>query len=265
MMQAQYRYIGGVESLWVTHTLKTVNGSAPNGIQWAQINVTGGTINTTPVQQQIFGDVSNDGIDRWMGSIAVDQLGNVALGYSRSSNTSNPSIAYSGRLSSDTLGTLAQGEAVIQLGGGSQTGSCGGNCQRWGDYSSMTVDPIDECTFWYTTQYYAANGLNWQTKIAAFRFPSCVGTTAANVQVQGRVATPGGAPLSNVFLTLIDQNGVNWTARTNTFGYYNFDSIPIGRTYVLRASNRKMQFQNNPRALSVNDMVLGADFTVDEP
>jgi hypothetical protein len=265
MMQAQYRNIGGVESLWVNHTVKTGNGSAPNGIQWAQIDVTGGTVATSPVQQQIYGDVSNDGIDRWMGSIAVDQVGNVALGYSRSSNTTNPSIAYSGRLAGDTLGTLAQGETVIQAGGGSQTGNCGGGpCARWGDYSSMSVDPTDGCTFWYTTQYFATNGLNWQTRIAAFRFPSCVGTTAAHVLVQGRVATSGGSPVQNVFVTLRDQNGVSWTARTNTFGYYNFESIPVGTTYILTASNRKLRFENNPRALNVVDMVLGADFVVAE-
>jgi len=128
----------------------------------------------------------------------------------------------------------------------------------------MTVDPIDECTFWYTSQYYAVNGLNWQTRVAAFRFPNCVGTTAANVTVQGRVATSGGAPIANVFVTMIDQNGVSWTARTNTFGYYNFESIPVGRTYIMRAASRKVRFENNPRALTVNDMILGADFVTED-
>ena len=79
MMQNQYKNIGGVESLWVNHAVKTgSSGTAPNGIQWAQVNVTGGTISTTPVQQQIYGNVGSDGLDRWMGSLAVDREGHGA-------------------------------------------------------------------------------------------------------------------------------------------------------------------------------------------
>lgn len=79
MMQNQYRNIGGTESLWVNHTVRTGASPAPAGIQWAQINVTGGTIVTTPVQQQIYGNLSNDGVHRWMGSLAVDKVGNAAI------------------------------------------------------------------------------------------------------------------------------------------------------------------------------------------
>ena len=79
MMQNQYRNLGGTESLWVNHTVRT-SPTGPNGIQWAQINVTGGTINTTPIQQQIYGNIGADGLHRWMGSLAVDGQGNMALG-----------------------------------------------------------------------------------------------------------------------------------------------------------------------------------------
>ena len=177
MMQAQYRNLGGTESLWVNHTVRT-SASGPDGIQWAQINVTGGTVATTPVQQQIYGNVGNDGLYRWMGSLAVDKDGNMALGYSASSSSVNPDIRYAGRLATDPLNTLPQGETSMLQGvtRGSQSGNCGGGiCHRWGDYSAMSIDP-DGCTFWYVNEYYETTGLNWQTRIGSFKFPGC--TTA---------------------------------------------------------------------------------------
>jgi hypothetical protein len=116
-----------------------------------------------------------------MGSLAVDASGDMALGYNKSSSSTFPSIAYSGRLVTDAVNSLPQTETQLQAGGGSQTNNCGGNpCARWGDYSSMSVDPSDDCTFWYTTQYYdtALHGAagTWQTRIGAFKFPTCVGT-----------------------------------------------------------------------------------------
>jgi len=174
MMQAQYRNIGGTESVWVNHTVGTGSLPATTGIQWAQLNVTGGSIAAAPVQQQIYGNVGGDVVNRWLGSLAVDKDGNMALGYSATSLTLNPDIRYAGRLASDPLNTLPQGETTLLPGvtRGTQSGDCGGPCTRWGDYSAMTVDP-DGCTFWYTSEYYAANGLNWHTRIGSFRFPSC--------------------------------------------------------------------------------------------
>jgi hypothetical protein len=177
MQKVQYRKIGGAESLWVTHNVGTATG--PTAMQWAQINVAGGTIVTTPMQQQIYAPDTT--LWRWMGSLAVDNQGNMALGYSTSNGTSPnfPSIAYSGRLASDPLNTLPQTEVQLFVGAGSQTNNCGGAiCDRWGDYTAMSVDPADGCTFWYTNQYYSsqANGTsgNWQTRIGSFKFPSCV-------------------------------------------------------------------------------------------
>src|SRR4029453_8719418 len=75
----------------------------------------------------------------------------------------------------DPLNTLGQGETTLWAGTGAQTNTCGGEpCGRWGDYSAMSVDPVDDCTFWYTNEYYAANGGNWQTRIGSFKYPSCV-------------------------------------------------------------------------------------------
>ena len=174
MNLVQYRNLGGVESLWVSHTTGTTTGATPTGTQWGQINVTGGVVATTPVQQQIFNN-GLDGLNRFMGSIAVDTNGNAALGYSATSAAVNPDIRYVGRLTGDPLNTLPQGESVMQAGLGTPVGNCGGApCHRWGDYSAMTVDP-DGCTFWYTNEYLKSNTINWDTRIGAFRFPACTG------------------------------------------------------------------------------------------
>jgi hypothetical protein len=122
---------------------------------------------TTPaVFQQ--GTYSPDTTDRWMGSIAMDKMGNMAIGYSASSATMYPAIRYTGRVSTDPLNSL-ETEAVIFSGTGSQTD--GG---RWGDYTSMSVDPADDCTLWYTGEYMVSTGpLNWATRLFSFKFTSC--------------------------------------------------------------------------------------------
>jgi hypothetical protein len=179
MQKVHYRKVGGAESLWVSHTFRA-SSSGPTGSQWAQINVSGGTVSTTAVQQQKFDPA--DTVYRWMSSIAADNAGNAALGYSASSAGVNPSLRYAGRLASDGLNSLAQTETVMQAGVGVQNGKCGGSdCHRWGDYSAMSVDPGDDCTFWFTSEYYAAAGTStiaWNTRIGTFRFSpaQCVST-----------------------------------------------------------------------------------------
>jgi hypothetical protein len=111
-----------------------------------------------------------------MGSIAMDTVGNIAVGYSASSNSLYPAIRYTGRLAGDPLGTL-QAENSIISGGGAQSAPL----SRWGDYTSMAVDPVDDCTFWYTDQYLHSTGtFNWSTRIASFKFPNC--QRQANIQ-----------------------------------------------------------------------------------
>jgi hypothetical protein len=104
-----------------------------------------------------------------MPSIAQDQAGDIAIGYSESSTAIFPSIAYTGRLSTDPLNTLETPESVIMAGLGNQVFNTG-----WGSYTSLSVDPIDDCTFWYTNQYYTQQGSKiWNTRIASFKFPAC--------------------------------------------------------------------------------------------
>jgi hypothetical protein len=108
-----------------------------------------------------------------MGSASIDGSGNLAVGFSASSASIVPALRYAGRLASDPLNTLAQGEAVLFAGQGSQTGTS----SRWGDYSDLTIDPVDDCTFWFTSEYYptGVTQFNWRTRIGSFRFATCGG------------------------------------------------------------------------------------------
>jgi hypothetical protein len=167
-----YQNLGGTESIYSAQTVNNdQGGTGPSAIRWHQFNVTGSTIPAVPTQQQTFNNDA-DGLWRSMPSINVDSQGNMAIGYSTSSATSEPSIRYAGRLAGDPANTLAQGEAVMQSGAGHQTHPSG----RWGDYSSTFVDPADNCTFWHTNEYYSATAsYSWNTRIGLFQFPGCSG------------------------------------------------------------------------------------------
>ena len=166
MFRLAYRNFVDHESLVISHVVR--GGNANVGMRWYEIRSPGAA--PFVFQQGTFAPDSND---RWMGSIAMDGNGDVAVGYNVSSDTMYPSIRYAGRLASDPLGELTQGEASIFEGVGYQD-TTAGNSPRWGDYSSMSIDPADDCTFWYTTEYNSSNkGGNWATRIASFRFPGC--------------------------------------------------------------------------------------------
>jgi hypothetical protein len=202
MQQAQYRNNGNAESIYVTHNVRpTGQLMGPVGMQWAQLDVTSGLIATSPVQQQIYVPGSSDGTYRWMGSLAVDGSGDLLLGYSASSPSVYPSIRYNGRLFTDPPNDLPQGENTLIAGTGSQVVNCGpGPCHRWGDYSAMTIDPTNDCTFWYANEYYAATGGNWQTRIGSIIFPGCsvpVGTVQAAV-----TDCSLGTPIANAQITI---------------------------------------------------------------
>jgi hypothetical protein len=145
----------------------TVASGGVAGIRWWQIDHA--TSGTPTLAQQ--GTYQPDTTSRWMGSAAMDAGGDMALGFSASSASIAPQIRYAGRAPGDSAGALGQGETTLLSGGGSQTGS--GN--RWGDYSDMTVDPSDDCTFWYTQEYYppGVSAFNWRTRIGSFRMPTC--------------------------------------------------------------------------------------------
>jgi len=164
-----YRNFGTYESLVTNQSVEALPGVA--GVRWYEIRRTGGTYSV--YQQGTY--ALNDGVHRWMGSIAQDKNGNMALGYSVVNGTNvYPGIRYTGRLKGDALGQMTLGEGTIINGSGVQLTTN----SRWGDYTDMTVDPTDECTFWYVNEYYTAAGqassaAGWQTRIASFKLPGC--------------------------------------------------------------------------------------------
>ena len=162
MYRLAYRNFGDHEALVVNHS---VTAGSSTGIRWYELRPSGG--NLTVFQQ---GTYAPDASYRWMGSIAMDQAGGIGLGFSVSSSSLKPQVHYTGRLASDPAGQMSQGEGTIVNGAGAQTG----NLSRWGDYSSMSVDPVDGCTFWYADEYLPANGsFNWRTRIGTFKLPGC--------------------------------------------------------------------------------------------
>jgi hypothetical protein len=167
MYRLAYRNFGNYESLVVDHAVASVTPSGRSvGMRWYEIRYPG---RRTPTLYQ-SGTYAPDTQYRWMGSIAQDKHGDMAMGFSISGSSMHPGISYTGRLVSDEKGLMAQGETSLIAGAGSQTGPL----SRWGDYSTMTVDPNDDCTFWYTSEYIPSDGtFNWKTRIGSFKFPSC--------------------------------------------------------------------------------------------
>jgi hypothetical protein len=157
----------------------------------------------------------------------MDASGNIAIGYSASSSTMYPAIWYTGRLAGDPLGTLTQGEGTIINGTGAQTHSA----SRWGDYSSLSVDP-DGCTFWYTNEYVQTTGLSpWRTRIGSFQLPGCGGGPTTGT-LQGTVTNAStSAVISGATVTIA--GGASTT--TNSNGFYQFTNVTPG-TYSVTAS-----------------------------
>jgi len=167
MYRLQYRNFGDHQSLVVNHTVDV--GGDHAGVRWYEIRKTGGGWS---IFQQ--GTLAPDSDHRWMGSVAMNSKGDIGLGYSVSSTTTHPSIRFTGRLAEDPSGQMTFSEGEIISGSGYQTSSSG----RWGDYSMMAVDPVDDCTFWYTQEYYDVVGVApWQTRIASFKLRECANPT----------------------------------------------------------------------------------------
>ncbi|HEX9982141.1 MAG TPA: IPT/TIG domain-containing protein [Thermoanaerobaculia bacterium] len=218
MMQNQYTNIAGVESLWNTHTVRRQNTTGFAAPRWYQVNVTGGTVNPVIPQAATWDPDAANVMHRFMPSLAVDRAGNMALGYSTSNSTTKPAIKYAGRLATDPIETFSQTEQLMFQGAGAQIGT-----GRWGDYAAMSLDP-DGCTFWFTTEYYAVDGHDWQTRVGSFGpFPGCAPVGAGGT-LQGTVtATVGGAAISGATVTL----GAR-TTTTNGSGAYSFSNLPAG-------------------------------------
>ncbi len=233
MFRLAYRNFGSHESLVVTHTVNA-SGLTPStpaslraGVRYYELRRTlpGGSF--TVNEQATFAPA--DGLERWMGSAAMDGSGNLAVGYSASSSTSFPSMRYAGRLATDPPNGLFQGETVMIAGTGAQTATQ----SRWGDYSALSVDPADDCTFWFTSQYYtaasAANSFGWVTGIGRFTFPTC--TPISTGTITGTVTNSGtGLPVAGA--TVATSSG--FSRVTDLAGSYSM-GVPAG-TYDMTAT-----------------------------
>jgi hypothetical protein len=254
MYRVAYRHFpDNHEAIVFNHTVDA--GTNKAAVRWYEVR----GINGTPsIYQQGTFDPNTD--HHWMGSFAMDSQGNAALGYSVSSSVTFPSVRYSGRLATDPLGQLPQGEAAIVNGTGSQTGTAG----RWGDYSSMVVDPADDCTFWYTNEYYiTTTAVNWQTMIGKFKFPSCV-------------APVGGTPSPTVPPSATSTVGTPQpTATPCTLSFSDVHSTDFFYTPVLYlachgvvsgyADGTFRPYNNTTRSQMVKIVVLGFNIPISTP
>lgn len=253
-------------TLVVNHTVDA--GSNRAGIRWYILKINNNT-NTLSIDQQ--GTYApSDSNHRWMGSAAMDKDGNLAMGFSVSSPSSTnpvfPSIYYAGRLSTDPAGSLAQGEAVLQKGNQSQTSSTG----RWGDYSMLAVDPVDDCTFWYTTEYYfttspsqITSSSGWHTRIGKFSFPTC----ASRVTTTGCVGTGSfrinGSVRFRIFgatLNLSGPGGCANTTTTSSLGTYQFLNLTNG-TYIVAPSKKGCTFTPSSQTVTISGSNKTVNFT----
>jgi len=208
----------------------TVSANSVAGIRWFELQRMrpgGWTLRQEKTYQP-------DNTWRWMGSIASDNQGNIALGFSASSETIHPQIRYAGRLATDPLGILS-GERHLFDGTGSQMDRSEEPEYRWGDYSDMTVDPADDCTFYYTNEYYAktgqynlitGDGAKWKTRIGYFKFAQCTPPVKATAHFS---ISDRGAPLSKALVSI---DGIPYGA---TFPDGTYDAVlpPGSHTYAV--------------------------------
>ena len=203
MYRLAYRNYGDHTVLTTSHSVQ-VSGTGA-GVRWYEIH----NPETSPTLYQ-QGTFSPDSQYRFMGAVAMDRSENLAVGYTRTGSGAGqyPSLVYAGRVPSDPLGTL-ESEVTLLAGTGSQSS---GGYDRWGDYSSMTIDPTDDCTFWFTESYIkttgANSGFNWSTAIGNFSFPGC-GTPdfALNANPNSLTVKQGATGTSTI--TVSDLDGFN--------------------------------------------------------
>jgi hypothetical protein len=238
------------ESLTVSIPVK--GSTTHDAIRWYEFRNSGNSTATPTIFQQSTYDPDTD--FRWLGSTAMDKDGNIALGFSKSSATTFPSIWVTGRLATDTINTMGA-EVLMQAGSGSQTAT---GVNRWGDYSSMTLDPVDQCTFYYTNEYLQTTGaFNWSVRIASYHFPSCTSAPAWGTLTGTITSAATGAPISGVVVSL--DNG--FAAATNGSGVYSI-LVPAGGYTAVAADATRNCTVASPASVPVS-VNVGASTTQD--
>lgn len=220
MFRLQFRQFPTHQTLTFNHTVD-VDGSPHAGIRWYELRRSGGSWD---IYQQ--GTFSPDGGDpglgddphRWMGSVAMDKAGNMALGYTASSNNLFPSVRYTGRRSRDPLGLMPAPETTMVDGSGAVGSS------RWGDYTSMVVDPVDGCSFWYTAEY-GHDTRGRETRIGSFRFSGCNEADLSIHKGSRQETVVAGEEL--IYDLRVFNSGPD-----TAFGVEVTDTLPLGLDYV---------------------------------
>jgi len=211
MYRLVYRNFGDHTTLLATHS---VQAGSSGGARWYEIR----NPETTPTVFQ-SGTFAPDSQYRWMPAMAMDQNQDIFVGFSRSGSAAGqfPSLVYAGRTPSDPPGTL-ESEVVLKAGAGSQISLYA----RWGDYTSVTVDPTDDCTFWFSEEYEkASGGFNWSTAIGTFSFPGCSGSASPSFTLN---AAPNTATVSQgsssvpVMISVVPANGFSGSVTLNASG-----------------------------------------------
>lgn len=224
MYRLAYRYLAdGTQRMVLNHSVNAGTVASPRtGVRWYELQATGTTWAITQTGTYAGDTPATDTTHRWMGSISMDRMGNLALGYSMSSSTMYPSIGLVGRLVTDPTDTLPQGELVAFTGTAAQS-----DVNRWGDYSSMSIDPQDGCTFWYTTEY-STGSWDWATRIMSFKYPGCFAEPTG--QISGTVTRADtGLPIAGARVTVGIYGGISAADGTYTI------TVP-GGTYDMGAS-----------------------------
>jgi hypothetical protein len=242
MYRLQFRTFNDHWAMVCNHTVNA--GANAAGIRWYELRKTTGAWSV--YQQATY--APNDNNSRWMGSLAMDTAGNIAIGYSASGSTLYPSIRYTGRMKTDPLNQMTISERGIMNGGGCQLSST----QRWGDYSSMTVDPSAPTTFWYTTEYYSAtSSSSWQTRIASFTFENIFSSYAA--ATPAKICSGDSARLSSVAYGGSGNYTYSWTSLPAGFTSTSKDPkvVPSDTTRYIVAVSDGNQTHHDTTQVSV--------------
>lgn len=229
MWRMQYRNFGSYATLLGNFAVD-VNGSDRGGIRWFELRKTG----AGPWALHQEGTYSIDATNRWMGSLAMDGVGNIALGYSVSSGSVFPGLRYTGRHAGDSLGIMTVAETTIV------NGAAANSSNRWGDYHAMTVDPVDDCTFWFTGQYSPAS--SWGTRIASMKFDSC-GTPPPGVSISDQSVTEGQSGTTNATFTV--------SLSAASLGIVNVDYTTANNTAI--ATGNTTATGSNPATITIPD------------
>lgn len=262
MYRAAYRNLGSVANpvnSYVMNWTVNVSGVTPADAgtyqaapRWTELRRSAaGTFSVFDQGTHAPDSVSGTGRNRWLGSIGQDNQGNLALGFSRSGPAAGqfPDIVWAGRTGGQTAaGTMNEGEATMHASTGFQGGFGTNNTSHWGFYSSMNVDPADDCSFWYTNEYRIAanegdtnlNPFRWNTRIGKFKFPTCAaspkGQIGANITYCATGAPANNARVAANAGNFIRTTGANGNLISNIVAAPGNYTVSAGKDNLLPAS-----------------------------